>query len=163
MLSMIAAMGRNRVIGSNGQLPWKLRDDLRLFRKHTIGHAVIMGRKTFSTLEEPLTNRLNIVLTRQPSLDVPPGVLVATTPDEALGLCTDDSEPFIVGGGEIYRIFLPRTDRIYLSIVDLEPPGDASFPELDNTWVSVREERFEQNERNDVSFIYTVHERLHRR
>jgi dihydrofolate reductase len=159
MLSMIAAMGRNRVIGSQGQLPWKLRDDLRLFRENTTGHAVVMGRKTWDTLDKPLPNRTNIVLTRQPDLDVPTGVHVVRELDQALALCAEDSEPFIVGGGQVYRLFLPHATRIHLSIVDLEPPGDATFPELDESWVTVHEQRFEQNDRNEASFLYTILER----
>lgn len=159
MLSMIAAMGRNRVIGANGKLPWRLRDDLRIFKQTTLGHAVIMGRKTFDTLDKPLPGRTNIVLTRRSDLAVPPGVLVARTADEALGLCAGDPEPFIVGGGEIYRLFLPRAGRIHLSVVDLEPEGDATFPELDASWRVVREEAFAQSERNEASFIYRIYER----
>lgn len=159
MLSMIAAMGRNRVIGADGKLPWRLRDDLRLFREITMGHAVVMGRKTYDTLDKPLPGRTNIILTRRPGLPVPAGVLVAATADEALALCAADPEPFIVGGGEIYRLFLPRATRIYLSIVDLEPPGDTTFPELDAGWVVLREQHFERNERNEASFVYRVYER----
>ncbi len=159
MLSMIAAMARNRVIGNHGALPWKLRDDLRLFRENTTGHAIVMGRKTWDTLDKPLPNRTNIVLTRQPGLQVPPGVLVVSDVDQALALCADDPEPFIVGGGQIYRLFLPHATRIYLTIVNLEPPGDATFPELDETWATMREERFEQNDRNEASFLYTILER----
>lgn len=159
MLSMIAAMGRNRVIGADGKLPWRLRDDLRIFKQTTLGHAVIMGRKTFDTLDKPLPGRMNIVLTRRTDFQVPAGVLVAAGPDEALDLCGDDPEPFIAGGGEIYRLFLPRADRIHLSIVDLETAGDATFPELDDSWHPVHTQAFPQDERNEASFIYAVYER----
>jgi len=159
MLSMIAAMGRNRVIGADGKLPWRLRDDLQIFKRTTLGHAVIMGRKTFDTLPKPLPGRVNIVLTRRTDLRFPTGVLIAATPDGALDLCADDPEPFIVGGGEIYRLFLPRADRIHLSIVDLEPPGDATFPELGPDWRVVQETAFEKNDHNDASFVYRVYER----
>lgn len=159
MLSMIAAMGRNRVIGAEGKLPWRLRDDLRIFKRTTLGHAVIMGRKTFDALDQPLPGRTNIVLTRRADLRVPSGVLVAGTAEEALALCGDDPEPFIGGGGEIYRLFLPRATRIHLSIVDLEPAGDAWFPELDSCWGVVYEERFDRDEHNDASFVYRVYER----
>jgi len=159
MLSMIAAMGRNRVIGAKGQLPWKLRDDLRLFKENTTGHAIIMGRKTWDTLDKPLPNRTNIVLTRQSDLDVPPGVHVVANVDLALALCAEDPEPFIIGGGQIYRLFLPHATRIHLSVVDLKPEGDATFPELDETWVTVREQHFEQNDRNEASFLYKILER----
>jgi dihydrofolate reductase len=159
MLSMIAAMARNRVIGVDGRLPWRLRDDLRLFKKHTTGHAVIMGRKTFDTLPAPLPGRTNIVLTRHPGLQVPPGVVMVHSIDEALLRCQDDPEPFIVGGGEIYRLFLPRAGKIYLTTVDLEPDGDATFPELDESWVSTHREHFRADERNEAAFVFEILER----
>ncbi len=159
MLSMIAAMGRNRVIGVEGRLPWRLRDDLRLFKQHTTGHAVIMGRKTYDTLNAPLPDRTNIVLTRQTSLAVPKSVIVVSTVAQAIALCENDPEPFVVGGGEIYRLFLPFASRIYLTTVDLEPVGDATFPDLSPDWTCVHKERFEANDRNEAPFVFQILER----
>jgi dihydrofolate reductase len=130
-LAMIAAMSRNRVIGDRGQLPWHEPEDQRHFRTTTIGHAVIMGRKTFEALGKALPRRRNIVVTRQAGWSAP-GCEVVPGLDEALALArSSDALPFIGGGGEIYLMALPLTTLIYLTTVNAEVSGDAYFPELD--------------------------------
>lgn len=123
-------MAENRVIGRDNQLPWRLPDDMRHFRDLTVGHTVIMGRKTFESLDGPLSGRRNIVLSRNPDYR-PPGVTVARTLDEALVACADEEEVFVVGGSQIYRAALPHADRIYLTVVRASIDGDVHFPSID--------------------------------
>lgn len=158
MLAMIVAMGRNRVIGRDGALPWHLPDDLKWFKEKTTGHAVIMGRRTWDSVGKPLPGRRSIILSR--SLDhAPKGVELVRTLDQALDLCRDDLEPFVVGGGEIYRLALPFARRIYLTLVDLEPEGDATFPLLGPEWVVTWSQPHAANERHQAAFEFQLLER----
>ncbi len=132
-VAMIAAMGRNHVIGTDGGLPWRLPRDLKQFRTLTTGKPVVMGRKTYESIGRPLPNRANIVLTRQTDFAAE-GVLVVRTVDEALEVARREAarlgadEVCVIGGGEIYRAFLPLTDRLYLTVVEGEFDGTATFP-----------------------------------
>jgi len=128
-ISLIAAMAENRVIGSGGNIPWDLPDDRRRFRDITWGHPVIMGRKTFETLNRPLPGRSTIVLTRKAGFS-PEGCLVAHDPESALKLAEGAAEVFICGGEEVYREFLPLASRVYLTVVHRDFDGDVLFPEL---------------------------------
>ncbi|MES2963338.1 MAG: dihydrofolate reductase [Bdellovibrionota bacterium] len=134
ILSAIAAMAKNRVIGSNGDLPWRIPEDFKFFKTKTSGHIMIMGRKTFESLGGPLPNRLHVVVTRQKDY-APEGAIVFHSVKEAVDYCRTQTakwgdEVFIAGGGEIYKEMLPITDRIYLTEIDKEFPGDARFPEF---------------------------------
>ena len=129
IVTIIAAMSRNRVIGAAGRIPWHLPEDLRRFRELTTGHPVIMGRKTFEAIGRPLPGRENIVLSRRRGY-APAGCRPAATLAEALRLAEPADEVFIGGGSDVYRQALPLARRIYLTIVDLEVPGDALFPEI---------------------------------
>ncbi|MFM7738727.1 MAG: dihydrofolate reductase, partial [Planctomycetota bacterium] len=115
-LSLIVAASDNDVIGREGQLPWRLSADLRRFKRLTMGHHLIMGRKTFESIGRPLPGRTTIVLSRQRDY-APAGVVVAHSPEEVLKLVAADSEPFVVGGAEIYRLLLPWVGKIYLTRV----------------------------------------------
>ncbi len=158
-LTLIVAMSENRVIGRDGDLPWRLPADLKRFKALTTGHHVIMGRRTFETLPHPLPNRVNIVVTRQPDY-APEGVLVASDLDAALHLAADDSNPFILGGGEIYRVTLPRADRIELTVVHATIDGDTFFPEFhEHDWTLVSDERHEADERHAYAFSFRRYER----
>lgn len=134
ILSAIAAMARNRVIGVRGQLPWHLPEDLKYFKETTRKKTVIMGRKTFESIGRPLPDRQNIVLTRQQGWQAE-GVLVFSTLDQALNFLhqesAKDQEIFIIGGGEIYAQALPKIQRLYLTIIDEDFEGDAYFPDVD--------------------------------
>lgn len=134
MITLVAAVAANGVIGNAGRLPWSIPDDLRQFRRLTIGKAVIMGRATFDSIGRPLPERTNIVLTRNRGLAAP-GVFSAADPDEAVAIAHNihgtDAEICVIGGGEVYRVFLPRADRLELTLVALAPEGDAFFPEWD--------------------------------
>lgn len=128
-ITLIAAMAENRVVGKEGAMPWHLPDDLARFKAITMGHPIIMGRKTFDSIGRPLLGRLNIVLTRQEGYS-PEGVAVARTLDEALALAGASGEVFICGGGEVYREALPLADRVHLTVVHRPFEGDTTFPEL---------------------------------
>ncbi len=127
MISLIVAMSQNRVIGREGQIPWHLSEDLKRFKQITMGHPVVMGRKTFESIGKPLPGRENIVLTRDPHFN-PPGVTLIHAVDEILNM---NGEIFVIGGAEIYKQFLPQSDKIYLTLIDDEFDGDAFFPEID--------------------------------
>lgn len=126
-VSIIAAMSRNRVIGRDGAIPWSIPADMSRFRELTLGHTVIIGRKTFESIGRPLPGRKNIVVTRQPDYPAP-GAMTAGSLAEALRLAEGDGEVFICGGGDIYAQALPLAARIYLTVADFEVEGDTLFP-----------------------------------
>ena len=154
-------MSRNRVIGRKGALPWRLPTDLKRFKQRTMGHAVIMGRKTWDTLKGvPLPGRTNIVITRDRSLRAP-GAIVADSLDAALGAARtahpDAGEIFIAGGAEIYRLSLPQADRVDMTLVDATiADGDAFFPEFegDSAWRLVREEQHVADAKHEFGFAF---------
>jgi dihydrofolate reductase len=129
-ISMIAAMARNRVIGLANDIPWKVPGEQQRFRQLTEGHLVVMGRRTYESIGRPLPNRDILVIGRQPV--TAERVSTCTTLQEALEVIANDSrqEVFIAGGEQIYRLFLPYADTVYLTELDLEPEGDTTFPEL---------------------------------
>ncbi len=132
IVTLIAAMAQNRVIGRENGIPWDFPEDRKRFRLLTMGHPVIMGRKTFDYLPRPLNGRTVIVLSRNPEFS-PAGCTLATTPQEALFKAEHSpggDELFIAGGGEIYRQFFPLAHRIYLTVVHREVQGDATFPDI---------------------------------
>lgn len=129
MLSLIVAMSENQVIGKDGGLPWRLRSDLVRFKKLTMGHTLIMGRKTFESIGRVLPGRRTIVVSR--TVTAFAGVDTAKSLEEALVMAQQDTEPFVVGGGEIYRQALPLAGRIYLSRIHQIVDGDTHFPAID--------------------------------
>ena len=129
-LSLIVAMAANGVIGRGGDLPWRLPADLARFRRITMGHVLLMGRRTYESIGRPLPGRTSLVLTRQPSFR-PPGVLVASNLDQALAQVADRDEVFVIGGADIYRQTLPRVERLYVTRVLADVDGDVYFPEFD--------------------------------
>ncbi|MBB5019832.1 dihydrofolate reductase [Chitinivorax tropicus] len=134
IVSLIAAMARNRVIGIENRLPWHLPEDLQYFKRITMGKPVIMGRKTYESIGRPLPGRRNIVVTR--SLEwAADGVHIAHSIDEALRLAGEIEEIFVIGGAELYQQAMPFAQRLYLTEVDLTPPGDAHFPPLPDSWI----------------------------
>ena len=129
-ISLIAAMAQNRVIGRAGVIPWKIHGEQLFFKRTTLGHSVIMGRKTFESIGRPLPGRTNIVISRRTDLR-PEGCLMAQSLQGALQLCpAGEEEAFIIGGGQLYAAALPITDRIYLTVIPLVVDGDAFFPEI---------------------------------
>lgn len=138
-VSLIAAVAANRVIGNAGRLPWRLRDDLARFRRLTLGHPVVMGRRTWESLGKPLDGRRNIVLTR--SAGGFSGCDTVASREEALQMSEGD-ELFVIGGAAVYELFLPVATRLLITHVDAEVPGDTLFPPVRwDEWRAVSEER----------------------
>lgn len=160
IVSLVAAMSENRVIGKDGTLPWRLPDDLKFFKRLTLDHTVIMGRKTFDEIKRPLDNRRNVVITRNPAFH-PHCVTVVPNLAEALALGATEREVFVVGGGEIFREALPRADRLYLTVVHARVEGDTFFPEFDKDgWVLESDERHEADERHAYAFSFRTYSRI---
>lgn len=137
VVSMIAAMAQNRVIGVNNDLPWDIPEDLEYFRNMTRGKPCLMGRKTYESLPfRPLPKRPNIIITRDDAYDVPEGVLLAANIEDGLNVAKTEAERIgvdeimVMGGGQIYKQALPFADRIYLTEIDAEIDGDTIFPEF---------------------------------
>ena len=153
-------MDRNRLIGRDNALPWRLPADLAHFRNITMGKPVVMGRKTFESIGRPLPGRTNIVLTR--SLDFSAeGVLVADSLESALDLAGDAAEVFVIGGGAVYEQALPQAQRLYLTLVDDEFEGDAWFPAIVPTqWREVERSRHGADERNPHDYSFVVFEKI---
>lgn len=157
-VSLILAMADNRVIGRDNELPWHLPADLRRFKKLTVGHAIVMGRRTWESIGRPLPRRRSIVVSRDPSYRAP-GAEVAGSLEEALDLAADDDEVFVIGGAAVFAAALPRADRLYLTRVHAEVPGDVRCPPLGGGWQLVEEERHEADERHVYPFTFQVYER----
>jgi dihydrofolate reductase len=123
-LAIIAAIGKNRVIGKSGKLPWHISEDLKRFKKLTSGHTILMGRKTFESIGKPLSNRRNVVISSKqiPHVETYPSV------DAALKGLADEERVFVIGGGQVYAQLLDRADELYLTFVDVRVDGDAFFP-----------------------------------
>jgi len=134
IVSLVAALARNRVIGTGNRLPWHLPEDLKRFKRLTMGAPVIMGRKTHQSILEqagrPLPGRRNIVVTRQADARWD-GCEVARSLDDAIALAGEAPEVFVIGGAELYRLALPRADRLYLTLIDADYEGDTFFPAFD--------------------------------
>ena len=131
-LCVIAAMAKNRVIGINNTLPWRLSEDLKHFKALTMGHHIIMGRKTYESIGKPLPGRTTVIVTRDAAYQAE-GCVTVTSIDAAIAACGDDPEIFFVGGAEMYAQVLPRADRLYLTEIQAEYDGDAWFPEYDRS------------------------------
>lgn len=157
-------MTENRLIGRGGQLPWRLSADLKRFKSLTMGHHLVMGRKTFESIGRPLPGRTSIVLTRQ-SKPGPfaPEIAIAASLDDALAKARGDEEVFVVGGAEIYALALPRTERLYVTWVDADVEGDTFFPELDlSQWRLASEEAHPADAKNDYPTRFAVYDRITR-
>jgi dihydrofolate reductase len=138
-LSLIAAVAANGVIGNRGALPWRLPDDMARFRELTLGHAVIMGRSTFESLGRPLKRRRNVVLSRNDGLQID-GCIVVHSVESARKAVEGDDEAFVIGGAAVYSLFLPTADRLYITWIDAEVPGDTLFPPVDwREWKVIRQ------------------------
>ncbi len=152
MISMIAALARNRVIGRDGGLPWRLPSDSAHFRRTTMGKPVIMGRHTFESMRDTLDGRRNVVVTGNPGFSAP-GVEVARSLGDALELTADAEERLLIGGAAIYDAGLELADRLYLTFVHAEVEGDVLFPEFDEKdWVEVERIEYAADGRHEFAF-----------
>ncbi len=155
-ISIVVAISTNHAIGKNNQLLWHLPADLKHFKEITTGHPIIMGRKTYDSIGRPLPNRRNIVITRNKDLQIA-GVEMVSSVEEAISLCKQENEVFIIGGAEIYKHALPLTNRIYLTTVHQHYEADAFFPELDeNEWLTIAQEAHEADEKNSVAYTFST-------
>jgi len=157
-LSLIVAYADNRVIGRDNDLPWKLPGDLAHFKRTTLGHPIIMGRKTWESLGRPLPGRTNIVVTRQAGYEATGAVVVASL-QAALDTCLADESPFVIGGAQIYALALPLADRIVATEVHTEAQGDAWFPALPaGQWQET--DRRPQAAENGLQYDFVTYERV---
>ena len=149
-------MSKNRVIGRDGTLPWKLPEDLKFFKNITMGKSVVMGRRTYESIGHPLPGRTNIVLSRKNYMV--PGVLTASNLEKALdqvrALHGDQTECFVIGGAEAYAQSLPIADKLFCTLIEDEIQGDTFFPEIDfKKWTLVTEKSFQKDERHKYPFV----------
>lgn len=164
IVSLIAALSQNRVIGKNNDLPWHLPDDMKYFMETTQSHHVIMGRKNYDSIPrkfKPLANRTNIVVTRQPGFTAP-GCIVVNSIEDGLSIAKDnnESEVFIIGGAEIYHQSLPFANRLYLTEIHAHIDGDTRFPEFNKSqWKEVSRRHHLSDERHKFPFDFVVFER----
>ncbi|WP_018467535.1 dihydrofolate reductase [Calidithermus timidus] len=167
MLSLVVAMAENRVIGRGNALPWRLPGDLKRFRRLTMGHPVIMGRKTYESIGKPLPGRTNIVVTRTPGYSAP-GCTVVGSLEAALKAADgaphqppEHRETFVIGGAELYAQALPLARRIHLTLVHAELEGDAFFPEFDlGEWRELSRECHEADGQHPYAYSFVTLERF---
>ncbi len=159
-ITLVAAMTRNRVIGRDGGMPWHLPADLAHFKRVTLDHPVIMGRKTFESIGFALPRRRNIVVTRNPDAEFE-GAETSTSLDEALSLLDGSEDVMVLGGGELYRQALPHADAMELTFIDAEVDGDTTFPEWSpGAWREVSREHRPADERNAHAMDFVRLERI---
>ena len=160
-ISIIAALASNNVIGQGNRMPWHLSADLKRFKALTMGHHLIMGRKTFASIGRPLPGRTTIVVTRQDDFRAD-DVVAAPSIDRALDIARGDAEVFIAGGAEIYEQMIHRADRMYLTRVHAEVDGDAVFPDFDDVteWSLTDSEHHEPDEKNPLPYSFLTYERV---
>lgn len=159
---LVAAVADNGIIGRDGAMPWHLPADLAHFKRITLGHPIVMGRRTFEAIGRPLPGRRNIVVTRNPGFSAP-GVDTAAGLDEALALAGDVPQVMVIGGAELYRAALPLADRIHLTRVHARPEGDTRFPELDTSqWREVARKTHPTDSDNPFALSFIEMQRVGR-
>ena len=155
---LIAAVARNGVIGANGKLPWHLPDDLKHFKNLTLGHPIIMGRRTWESLGKPLPGRENIVVSRTAGFEAP-GASAASSVEAAVALCAGEAVAFVIGGAEIYAAALPLADGLVLTEIQKDYEGDTRFPDWDReAWRVSQKETHTSTD--GVRFDFVLYERI---
>jgi dihydrofolate reductase len=160
IISLIVAVGLHNQLGLNNKLPWSLKDDMKNFKKLTLGHTVLMGRKTFESIGKPLPKRMNIIITRNVDF-LAEGCEVFNAVENGINFAKNNGEDklFIIGGGEIYKYCLKKDliEKIYVTKVDFDGIADAFFPELDmDKWELVKSERFSKSNDNEFDFRFEI-------
>ena len=163
-ISMIAAMAHHRVIGKDQKMPWHLPADLAFFKKTTLGSPILMGRKTYESIGRPLPGRLNLVVTRNPNLKIE-GCEVVSSLEQALSIAEEKSsaskEIFIVGGSHLYKSFLEKADRLYLTMIDAEIAGDTFFPDYTQyNWKEVERIEHQVDAKNAYPYSFVTLDRI---
>ncbi len=162
ILSAIVAISNNNVIGKDNELPWYLPADLKYFKKITINHPVIMGRKSYEAIGQPLPKRTNIVLTQDPYY-LSSNILIAHSIEEALALAYDleSDEVFVIGGAMIFEICLPLLDRLYITEIHADFDGDTFFPDWNREeWNLISEEHHSSDKKNEFDYSFKIYERI---
>ena len=158
MISLIAALATDRIIGMENAMPWDLPADLAWFKRNTLKKPVIMGRLTFESIGRPLPGRLNIVVSSKPGTT--DGVTWVTSLDEAIQAASDAEEIMVIGGGRVYEQMLKRADRLYLTHIDAEVEGDTQFPDYEpDEWQSTFSEFHDADEQNSHSYCFEILDR----
>ena len=159
-VTLIAAASENNIIGKDNKLIWRLSDDLKHFKELTKGHFVIMGRKTFESMPKALPNRTNVIITRKTDYKAENAIVVNSL-EKALKVAENDNQPFVIGGGEIYKLSMEIADRIELTRVHTSIEGDTSFPEIDlEKWQEVKNEKRLKNEKNEYDFSFLRYDKI---
>ena len=159
IISLICAASQNGVIGIDNRLPWRLPADMKRFRRLTMGHHILMGRKTYESIGKPLSGRTNIIITRQPDYRVE-NCQVASSLEAAIALCQNEDEIFIGGGADIYQQALEVANRIYLTIIHADFEGDTFLFDIDKTvWHETSREDFEPDEKNSFHYSFLTLEK----
>lgn len=157
-ITLIAAAAENNALGKDNDLVWHLPDDFKRFKALTSGHFIVMGRKTFESFPKPLPNRTHIIITRQKEYKVPEGCIVVDSIEEALKICQNQQEVFIIGGGEIYKQSLSIANKIELTRVHTVVEADTFFPEIDlSQWKLVEESYHPKDEKHQYAFSYLTY------
>lgn len=161
MISMIAAVAENRVIGNKNAIPWHLPADFKYFKETTLGKTVVMGLNTFNSIGgKPLPGRKHIILNLDQSYIPPENCVVAHSIDQVIELTKDEQEVFICGGASVYKQFLPMAQRLYLTYVRANPEGDTFFPEVDlSEWKEVKREDHKSDDKNNFDYSFVILER----
>lgn len=158
-INLIAAMAQNRTIGINNTLPWRIPADLQHFKRLTLGHHILMGRKTFDSIGKPLPQRTTVVITRNPDLQID-GCVMANSLEAAIAACAQEEAVFIVGGAEIYAQALPLAHTLYLTEVQQTVIGDAYFPEFkSDDWREVSREVLHQDSPQTLEYHFVCYQR----
>ncbi|MRH42465.1 dihydrofolate reductase [Aquibacillus halophilus] len=162
MISLLYAMDRNRVIGYKNELPWRLPNDLKFFKEMTTSNSIIMGRKTFDSMNGPLPNRKNIIITRDESYQQENcEVIHSVDTIVEWNNLNPDTEYFVIGGGNIFKQILPYSDRMYMTYIDESFPGDTYFPEFDeNKWKMTKKEKGPNDEKNPYDYYFIQYDRI---
>ncbi|WP_322803538.1 type 3 dihydrofolate reductase [Vibrio alfacsensis] len=158
IISMIAAMADNRIIGKDNQMPWHLPADFAWFKRSTMGKPVVMGRKTYDSIGRPLPGRLNIVISRDASLSIE-GVTTVTSIEQALEAAGSVEEVMIIGGGAIYAACLPMANKLYVTHIEAEVEGDTQFPQWSNDFKEIYSEAYQADEKNAYNMRFTILEK----
>ncbi|MBI3936868.1 MAG: dihydrofolate reductase [Betaproteobacteria bacterium] len=161
-ISIIVAMAKNRVIGANNAIPWHLPGELKRFRSVTMGHHIVMGRRTYESIGRLLPGRITVIVTRTPGYAAP-GAIVAASLDAAIAACGNDDEIFVIGGAQLYAAALPIADRLYLTTVNAEVAGDTYMPDFNpGAWREVSAQSFAADDKNPYAYRFSIHDRIKR-
>lgn len=158
MFTIVAAASENNALGKDNGLVWHLPDDFKRFKALTSGHTIIMGRKTFESLDGPLPNRKHIIITRQENYDTPNNCVAVASLKKAMMLCVPNESHFVIGGGEIYKLAIDEMDKIELTRVHTEVEADTFFPEIDlKKWKLIEEVYHPKDEKHEFDFTYLTY------